>query len=142
MVCDRVIYRSWIQMLFFFGYMCGSIFFGILADRFVSFSLCRREKRDVVFRYGRRPVMGVSFFLMSLSSLICALTPGKSWSFAYSYSIFILGRFCLACSTRGVSVSAFVLSSEIGECPVSVDDVHGEDVSSWSISSFIDGNCH
>ena len=64
--------------------------------------------------YGRRPVMGGSFVLMSLSSLICAVTPGETSSFVYSYSIFILGRFLLACSTRGISVSGFILGSEIG----------------------------
>ena len=33
MVCDRVIYRSAAQMVFFFGYMVGSLFFGVLADK-------------------------------------------------------------------------------------------------------------
>ena len=33
MVCDRVDYRSTIQIIFFIGYMVGSVFFGMLADR-------------------------------------------------------------------------------------------------------------
>ena len=33
MVCDRVDYRSAVQMIFFVGYMVGSIVFGILADK-------------------------------------------------------------------------------------------------------------
>ncbi|CAF1109757.1 unnamed protein product [Rotaria sordida] len=40
MVCDRTIFRSIVQNIFFFGYMVGSIFFGIFADK-----------------YGRRPIM-------------------------------------------------------------------------------------
>ena len=38
MVCDRVYYRSTAQMIFFVGYMVGSIVFGILADKYL-FSL-------------------------------------------------------------------------------------------------------
>jgi MFS family permease len=34
MVCGRVIYRSWAQMVFFVGYMIGSIVFGVLADKY------------------------------------------------------------------------------------------------------------
>jgi len=33
MVCDRVSYRSVVQMIFFGGYMVGSIVFGMLADK-------------------------------------------------------------------------------------------------------------
>lgn len=36
MVCDRVIYRSTVQMIFFTGYMVGSIVFGMLADQWVA----------------------------------------------------------------------------------------------------------
>jgi len=98
MVCDRVIYRSSVQMIFFGGYMVGSIFFGMLADK-----------------YGRRPVMSVSFILMSFSGFLCAFGPQPSYGFWPSYIIFIVGRFLLACSTRGISVSGFVLGSEIGK---------------------------
>ncbi|CAF0825280.1 unnamed protein product [Adineta ricciae] len=96
MVCDRVGYRSWVQMIFFVGYMVGSILFGILADK-----------------YGRRPIMSISFLLMTLSSLLCTFGPQKSLGFWPSYVIFVLARFLLACSTRGISVSGFVLGSEI-----------------------------
>ncbi|CAF4079065.1 unnamed protein product [Rotaria sordida] len=96
MVCNRVSYRSWVQMIFFVGYMVGSILFGILADK-----------------YGRRPIMSVSFILMSFSGLLCTFAPQQSFEFWPSYIIFILARFLLACSTRGISVSGFVLASEI-----------------------------
>ncbi|CAF3835282.1 unnamed protein product [Adineta steineri] len=33
MVCDRTVFRSAVQNIFFFGYMVGSIFFGIMADK-------------------------------------------------------------------------------------------------------------
>ncbi|CAF0928905.1 unnamed protein product [Rotaria sordida] len=96
MVCNRVSYRSWVQMIFFVGYMVGSILFGILADK-----------------YGRRPIMSVSFILMSFSGLLCTFAPQQSFGFWPSYIIFVLARFLLACSTRGISVSGFVLASEI-----------------------------
>ena len=33
MVCDRTVFRSAVQNIFFIGYMVGSIFFGIVADK-------------------------------------------------------------------------------------------------------------
>jgi MFS family permease len=59
--------------------------------------------------------MSISFVLMTLSSFLCAFGPQKSLGFWPSYIIFILARFLLACSTRGISVSGFVLGSEIGK---------------------------
>jgi len=96
MVCDRVNYRSTVQMIFFSGYMVGSIVFGILADQ-----------------YGRRPIMSFSFILMTFSGFLCAFGPQEAIGFWPSYLIFIVARFLLACSTRGISVSGFVLGSEI-----------------------------
>ncbi|CAF0837598.1 unnamed protein product [Rotaria sordida] len=96
LVCGHVPYRSAVQMFFFGGYMVGSIFFGVLADK-----------------YGRRPIMSVSFILMSLSGFLSAFGPQAALGFWPSYIIFILARFLLACSTRGISVSGFVLGSEI-----------------------------
>ncbi|CAF0770190.1 unnamed protein product [Adineta ricciae] len=96
MVCDRVEYRSIVQSVFFAGYMVGSIFFGVLADK-----------------YGRRPVMSVSFILISIAGFLCAYGPRQSQGFLTSYTIFVIARFLLACATRGVSVSGFVLGSEI-----------------------------
>jgi OCT family organic anion transporter-like MFS transporter 8 len=84
-------------MIFFSGYMVGSIVFGILADK-----------------YGRRPIMSISFILMTLSSFLCSFGPQKSFGFWGSYVVFVFARFLLACSTRGISVSGFVLASEIG----------------------------
>ncbi|CAF2389953.1 unnamed protein product [Rotaria sp. Silwood2] len=96
MVCDRVDYRSVIQGFYFGGYMVGSVFFGMLADK-----------------YGRRPIMSVSFILMSFSGFLCAFGPQPVLGFWSSYIIFTAARFLLACSTRGISVSGFVLGSEI-----------------------------
>ncbi|CAF0749054.1 unnamed protein product [Didymodactylos carnosus] len=96
MVCDRVIYRSIVQNVFFVGYMVGSIFFGMLADK-----------------YGRRPIMSVSFILMTFSGFLCAFFPQQRFGFWPSYIVYIIGRFLLACATRGISVSGFVLGSEL-----------------------------
>ncbi|CAF0776156.1 unnamed protein product [Adineta steineri] len=62
MVCDRTIFRSAVQNLFFVGYMVGSIFFGIMAD---------------------------------------------------NYLVYTISRFILACSTRGIAVTGFVLATEL-----------------------------
>ena len=35
MVCDRVSQKSFVQIVFFFGYMVGSLIFGILSDKLV-----------------------------------------------------------------------------------------------------------
>ena len=67
------------------------------------------------FRYGRRPVMGVSFILMTISVFLCAFGPQTRYGFWKSYTIFVVARFLIACATRGISVSGFVLGSEIGK---------------------------
>ncbi|CAF3355785.1 unnamed protein product [Rotaria socialis] len=96
MVCDQVSLKSNVQSVFFFGYMVGSLLFGILSDRF-----------------GRRPIMGVSFVLMFIAGIICALAPEELIGRGTSYHFFALGRFLLACATRGISITAFVIGSEI-----------------------------
>lgn len=58
--------------------------------------------------------MGVSFVLMSASVFLCAFGPQSHYGFRTSYIIFAIARFLIACSTRGMSVSGFVLGSEIG----------------------------
>ncbi len=59
--------------------------------------------------------MSFSFILMSFSGFLCAFGPQASFGFWPSYIIFIIARFLLACSTRGISVSGFVLGSELGK---------------------------
>ena len=59
--------------------------------------------------------MSVSFILMSVSGFLCAFGPQPKFGFGLSYILFVAGRFLLACATRGVSVSGFVLGSEIGK---------------------------
>ena len=68
----------------------------------------------LLYRYGRRPIMSVSFILMTFSGFLCAFGPQAVFGFWPSYIIFIIARFLLACSTRGISVSGFVLGSELG----------------------------
>jgi len=59
--------------------------------------------------------MSVSFILMTFAGFLCAFGPQASLGFWPSYLMFIFARFLLACSTRGISVSGFVLGSEIGK---------------------------
>lgn len=63
--------------------------------------------------------MSVSFILMSISGFLCTFGPQASFGVWPSYVIFVFARFLLACSTRGISVSGFVLGSEIGRIEIS-----------------------
>lgn len=64
--------------------------------------------------------MSFSFILMTFSGFLCAFGPQEAIGFWPSYLIFIIARFLLACSTRGISVSGFVLGSEIGKTRLSM----------------------
>ncbi|CAF2530630.1 unnamed protein product [Rotaria sp. Silwood2] len=96
MVCDRVSLKSTVQIVFFVGYMVGSLVFGVLSDKF-----------------GRRLIMGVSFVLMFVGGIVCALAPEDLIGHGTSYPFFAFGRFLLACATRGISITGFVMGSEI-----------------------------
>ncbi|UJR32678.1 hypothetical protein I4U23_020138 [Adineta vaga] len=97
MICDRTVFRSAVQNLFFVGYMVGSIFFGIMADK-----------------YGRRPIMSICIILMACTGFICAFFPQKHlFGFWPSYTVYTISRFILACSTRGIAVTGFVLATEL-----------------------------
>jgi len=55
--------------------------------------------------------MSICILLMVLTGFICAFFPQKElFGFWPSYLVFTLSRFILACSTRGISVTGFVLS--------------------------------
>ncbi|CAF3944130.1 unnamed protein product, partial [Adineta steineri] len=97
MVCDRTVFRSAVQNVFFLGYMIGSVFFGIIADR-----------------YGRRPIISACLLLTACSGFICAFFPQKTiFGFWPSYLGYTLGRFILACATRGLGIAGFVLGTEL-----------------------------
>ncbi len=58
--------------------------------------------------------MSASFILMTLAGFLCTFGPQSSFGVWPSYIIFVIARFLLACSTRGISESGFVLGSEMG----------------------------
>jgi hypothetical protein len=58
--------------------------------------------------------MNISFILMILAGFLCAFGPQSNFGVWPSYIIFVIARFLLACSTRGISESGFVLGSEMG----------------------------
>jgi hypothetical protein len=58
--------------------------------------------------------MSISFILMTVAGFLCTFGPQSSFGVWPSYIIFVFARFLLACSTRGVSESGFVLGSEMG----------------------------
>ena len=53
--------------------------------------------------------MGASFILMFVAGIICALAPQELLGYGTSYPQFALGRFLLACATRGIAVTGFVM---------------------------------
>ncbi|CAF1248938.1 unnamed protein product [Rotaria sordida] len=96
MVCDRVLYRTAVQVAYFIGVMVGAVFFGSMADKF-----------------GRRPIMSICFVILAIVSFISTFCPQDVFGTGYSHLFFLIARFLLACSTRGISESGFVLSSEL-----------------------------
>lgn len=57
--------------------------------------------------------MGVSFLIITISSFICAFAPQERFGFDVSYTLFVLGRFFLACATRGVTLTGFVIGMSL-----------------------------
>lgn len=53
--------------------------------------------------------MGISFFLITVASFICAFAPQQQWGFDKSYALFLFGRFLLACASRGIALTGFVI---------------------------------
>ena len=56
--------------------------------------------------------MGASFVLMCIAGIICALAPEEFIGHGTSYPMFAVGRFLLACATRGISVTGFVMGKD------------------------------
>jgi MFS family permease len=53
--------------------------------------------------------MGVSFVLMFIAGIVCALAPQDLIGHGTSYLLFTIGRFFVACATRGIAVTGFVM---------------------------------
>jgi hypothetical protein len=53
--------------------------------------------------------MGVSFVLMFVAGIICAQAPHDLLGYGTSYPFFAIGRFLLACATRGIGITGFVM---------------------------------
>ena len=53
--------------------------------------------------------MAISFVVITIASFMCAFAPHPKLGFEISYAFFVLGRFLLACATRGVALTAFVI---------------------------------
>ncbi|UJR34158.1 hypothetical protein I4U23_021566 [Adineta vaga] len=58
--------------------------------------------------------MGISFVLMFIAGVICALAPQDLMGAQTSYPSLAFGRFLLACATRGIAITGFVIGSELG----------------------------
>jgi OCT family organic cation transporter-like MFS transporter 4/5 len=92
----RALWRNNVQTVYFAGYLVGSIVMGILADYF-----------------GRRPIMLSSFIMIIIGSIGVAFGPQESFGTLASYIIYAISRFIIACGTRGINVTGFVLGMEI-----------------------------
>jgi len=65
-------------------------------------------------RYGRRPIISVCLLLTTCSGFFCAFFPQKTrFGFWPSYIGYTVGRFILACATRGIGITGFVLGEYI-----------------------------
>ena len=53
--------------------------------------------------------MGISFFIICLASFISAFAPQQELGFEISYTLFVFGRFLVACATRGIALTGFVI---------------------------------
>jgi len=96
MVCDRKFFRGTTQTVYFLGYLIGSIVMGILSDRF-----------------GRKPLMLSAFVLIIGGSIGTAFGPRLGLGVMGSYVIYTISRFFIACGTRGINVTGFVLGMEM-----------------------------
>ncbi|CAF5127797.1 unnamed protein product, partial [Rotaria sp. Silwood1] len=96
MVCGRILYRTVVQVAFFLGIMMGAIIFGSMADR-----------------YGRRPTMSVCFIILTAVCFLSAFGPQSKFGIRQSHAIFVISRFLLAFSIRGIIESGFVLCTEL-----------------------------
>lgn len=96
MVCSNAFWRNNVQTVYFLGYLVGSIVMGILADHF-----------------GRRPIMLSSFIMLIVGSVGVAFGPQEPIGVLGSYIIYMISRFIIACGTRGINVTGFVLGMEM-----------------------------
>ena len=92
MVCDRSIFRSKVQSIYFLGYLVGSLVLGNFSDK-----------------YGRRPIMLFSLLLMFIGFLGSTFGPQKFFGFTISYILYAVSRFLIACGTRGINETGYVL---------------------------------
>lgn len=95
MVCERSFFSSYLQMIYFSGYIVGSLLLGHLADRF-----------------GRRPIMLSSFILFIIAASGAAFGPQESFGFEISFGIYAFSRFVIAGANRGINDVAFILALE------------------------------
>ena len=71
----------------------------------------RLRSSSLLTRFGRQPIMGISFLIMSFAGFLCALAPQEKLGFDMSYTLFTFGRFLLACATRGIALTGFVIGT-------------------------------
>ena len=81
-------------MVYFSGYIVGSLGFGYLSDVF-----------------GRRPIMLSSFLVIIAGAIGVAFGPHESFGFEISFGIYAISRFLIACGTRGINVTGYILGN-------------------------------
>ena len=62
-------------------------------------------------RFGRRPIMLSAFIMLIIGSAGAAFGPQDEFGPLSSYMIYAVSRFLIACGTRGINVTGFVLGN-------------------------------
>lgn len=63
-------------------------------------------------RFGRRPVILASFMLILVGMVGVAFGPQNAFGFKLSFILYAISRFLIACGTRGINESGYVLALE------------------------------
>lgn len=113
MVCDRKVWRTHVQTVYFSGLLFGSFLIGLLSDKYKYSTSKTKSLIYVIFRFGRRPIVLFSFLLIIVGGIGVTFGPQKSYGASASYVVYAFSRFLIAIGTRGINLSAYVLGIEI-----------------------------
>ena len=72
---------------------------------------------DVGRRFGRRPIVLLSFGLIAIGMVGIAFGPQRAVGIVGSYTIYAISRFLIAFGTRGINNAAFILGEHRYNCP-------------------------
>jgi hypothetical protein len=71
--------------------------------------MTNNKKYLTCYRFGRRPIVLLSFGLLVLGTIGVAFGPQQALGITGSYIIYAIARFLVAFGTRGINNTAFIL---------------------------------